>query len=135
MLRIDEVNLYEELGLELIKRLSRTFYTKVYADTDPSFRGMFPRDMEMAIRNQYEFFAQRLGGPPLYSERKGHPALRARHARFHIEYRHALKWLHYMREAMDEVEIPLDAYKRLDEFFTDTAFFMQNVDVKGDRIY
>lgn len=135
MLRIDEVNLYEELGLELIKRLSRTFYTKVYADTDPSFRGMFPRDMEMAIQNQYEFFAQRLGGPPLYSERKGHPALRARHAGFHIEYRHALKWLHYMREAMDEVEIPKDAYKRLDEFFTDTAFFMQNVDVKGNRIY
>lgn len=26
---------------------------------------------EEAIQNQYEFFVQRMGGPPLYSQRKG----------------------------------------------------------------
>lgn len=135
MFRIDEVNLYEQLGYDKIKELSRAFYTKVYADTEPSFRGMFPRDMEMAIQNQYEFFAQRLGGPPVYSERKGHPALRARHARFQIEARHAEKWLNYMREAMVDVGIPDEARDRMDEFFTDTAYFMQNVDEQGERIY
>ncbi len=135
MFRIDEKNLFEELGLEKIKQLSRTFYTKVYADKDPGFRSMFPDDMEMAIQNQYEFFAQRLGGPPLYSERKGHPALRARHARFTITRQHAERWLGYMRQAMEEVEIPQDARERMDEFFTDTASFMQNVDDEGNRIY
>ena len=135
MFRIDEVNLYEALGLDKIKELSRAFYTKVYADKDPEFRGMFPDDMEMAIQNQYEFFAQRMGGPPLYSNRKGHPALRARHARFQITRKHAERWLGYMRKAMIEVEIPEDARDRMDEFFTDTAYFMQNVDNNGERIY
>ena len=135
MFGIDQVNLYEELGLEKIKELSRSFYTKVYADKDPEFRDMFPDDMEMAIRNQYEFFAQRLGGPPLYSERKGHPALRARHAHFHITRRYAERWLGYMRNAMTEVGIPDDARARLDEFFADTAYFMQNVNDDGSRIY
>ncbi len=135
MFSIDDVNLYEQLGYEKIKELSRAFYTKVYADREPSFRGMFPRDMEMAIQNQYEFFAQRLGGPAYYSNRKGHPALRARHARFHIEREHVEKWLGYMREAMIEVGLPEDARTRLDEFLTDTGYFMQNVDDQGERIY
>ncbi|MFW5688657.1 MAG: globin [Spirochaetota bacterium] len=135
MFRIDEMNLYERLGLDTIKTLSRTFYTKVYQDKDPSFRGMFPDNMEMAIQNQYEFFAQRLGGPPLYSSRKGHPALRARHAHFSITRQHAERWLGYMRKAMLEVGIPDDARAALDEFFTDTAYFRQNVDDEGERIY
>lgn len=132
---IDDVNLYEQLGMDTIMRLSRAFYTKVYDDTDPGFRGMFPPDMESAIRNQYEFFAQRFGGPPIYSERKGHPALRARHKRFHITREYVERWLGYMREAMDEVGIPQDAKQRIDAFLTDTGHFMQNVDEQGNRIY
>jgi truncated hemoglobin YjbI len=135
MFQIDNRNLYEELGLEKIKQLSRAFYTKVYADKDPAFRGMFPDDMEMAIRNQYEFFAQRLGGPPLYSDRKGHPALRARHARFEITRQHAERWLGYMRQAILEVDIPPDAQDALYEYLAHTAAFMQNVDEDGSRIY
>ena len=132
---IDAVNLYEQLGIDTIKRLSRTFYTKVYADTDPGFRGMFPPDMESAIRNQYEFFVQRFGGPPIYSERKGHPALRARHRRFHITREYVDRWLGYMREALDEIGIPEDAKQRIDAFLTHTGYFMQNVDDQGGRIY
>lgn len=135
MFKIDQRNLYEELGLEKIKELSRAFYTKVYADKDPEFRGMFPDDMESAIQNQYEFFAQRFGGPPLYSTRKGHPALRARHARFSITRQFAERWLGYMRHAMVEVGIPPDARDALDEYMTHTAAFMQNVGDDGSRIY
>lgn len=134
-LKIDDVNLFEQLGQDLIVKLSRTFYTKVYADKDPDFRGMFPDDMEMAIQNQYEFFIQRFGGPPVYSMRKGHPALRARHARFAITRQHAERWLGYMRKAMVEVGIPDDARERMDEFFASSAYFMQNIDEDGSRIY
>lgn len=76
-----------------------------------------------------------MGGPEVYSERKGHPALRERHARFSITKAHAEKWLEYMRQAMDEVVIPADARARLDEFFTDVAFFLQNVGDDGRRLY
>lgn len=132
---IDQVNVFKELGYDKFVELSTCFYTKVYADREPSFRGMFPKDMDSAIQNQYEFFIQRMGGPPLYSERKGHPALRARHAHFRITHAHAEKWLAYMREAMVEVAIPEDTRKRMDEFFTDVAFFLQNVDEDGSRLY
>lgn len=132
---IDDVNLYEQLGHDKLVQLSTCFYDKVYADTEPAFRGQFPKDKAGAIRNQYEFLIQRLHGPELYSQRKGHPALRARHAGFHITRAHAEKWLGYMRQAMDEVGITDDARRRLDEFFTDVAFFLQNVGEDGRRLY
>ncbi len=133
--KIDEANLYEALGPEKIVELSRCFYGKVYADANEDFLAMFPPDMEMAIQNQYEFFIQRLGGPPLYSERKGHPALRDRHARFPITEEFAEHWMDLMREAMAEVNIPGEYRKHLDDFFTDVAYFLVNVDSEGRHGY
>lgn len=133
--RIDETCLYDELGADKIVELSTAFYTRVYADPDPVWRSLFPDDMAGAIQNQYEFFIQRLGGPPLYSQRKGHPALRARHARFAITKEFAAKWIGHMSAALDEVGITGDAADKLLEFFTDTAFFLQNVADDGSRIY
>jgi truncated hemoglobin YjbI len=132
---IDEVNLYQVLGPEALVALSTRFYDLVYADREPAFRGMFPKDKAGAIQNQYEFLIQRLGGPELYSDRKGHPALRARHARFTITRPLAEKWLAYMRQALDHPSIPADARTRLDEFFADSAFFLQNVGDNGERLY
>ncbi len=132
---IDKVNIYEQLGYETFVRLSTCFYKKVYADSEPSFRSMFPEDMNSAIQNQYEFLIQRTHGPQLYSERKGHPALRGRHVQFKITRAHADKWLGYMREAMVEVGIPTETSVMMDEFFTAVAYFLQNVDDKGRRIY
>ena len=132
---IDKVNLYERLGHDKFVELSSCFYGKVYADADPAFRGMFPPDQESAIRNQYEFFIQRMHGPMLYSQRKGHPALRDRHARFSITRAHAEKWLNYMREALVEVGVPADARAMMDEFFTDVAGFLTNVGDDGERLY
>jgi len=127
-LLIDEMNLYEELGQELFETLSRTFYSKVYADTEEWFRGMFAVDIETAIQNQWEFLVQRFGGPPLYSERKGHPALRARHRAFAITDRAAKRWLRYMVEAVEEVEMPRAAREAMIEFFLMTANFLRNSD-------
>ena len=45
-----------------------------------------------SIRNQYEFMIQRMGGPPLYSQRKGHPALMARHSQFPCTEATAERW-------------------------------------------
>jgi truncated hemoglobin YjbI len=132
---IDDVNLYELLGHDKLVELSTCFYRLVYADTEPSFRGLFPRDRDSAIQNQYEFFIQRLHGPELYSQRKGHPALRDRHAQYAITRAHADKWLGYMREAMVEVGLPDDARRRLDEYFSNVVSFLQNVDDHGDRLY
>lgn len=47
---------------------------RVYDDEEEEwFRSMFANSKkEDAIQNQYEFFVQRMGGPPLYSQRKGY---------------------------------------------------------------
>ncbi len=131
MFELDRRNLYEELGPETIVRLATAFYQRVYADPDPWFRDMFPDDMNSAVRNQYEFFIQRFGGPNLYSERKGHPALRQRHADFKIDGRAAGRWLKHMKDAMDDVEIEDGVKAALWEFFHDTAHFLKNQDKRG----
>jgi len=130
-----EPTLYEKLGFDKIVELSTSFYNMVYEDKEPSFRSMFPEDKDMAIQHQYEFFVQRFGGPPLYSQRKGHPALRARHAHFQITRHHAGRWLGYMRKAMEKVGIPEPERGAMDQFFADVAYFLQNVDDSGNRIY
>lgn len=135
MFKIDKYNLFEELGLPKLVELSTAFYTRVYADEDPWFRNMFPDDMDSAIQNQYEFFAQRLGGPQIYSARKGHPALRARHVKFPITKRAAERWLEHMSAALEEVGIEGEYREALMEFFTDTAFFLQNLDDNNERLY
>ncbi|MDQ3024363.1 MAG: globin [bacterium] len=133
--RIDDDNIYEKLGLDKLKELSTEFYRRVAEDTDPEFQHIFDRDLSEAVQNQFEFFAQRFGGPPLYTQRKGHPALRGRHAGFAITKRAAEIWLGHMREAMSAVGIPQDIYERLDEFFVSTAEFLVNVDEDGEKLH
>lgn len=45
---------------------------RVYDDEEEWFRSIFANSKkEDAIQNQYEFFIQRMGGPPLFSQRRG----------------------------------------------------------------
>src|SRR5207247_10401502 len=43
------------------------------------------------------------GGPRTYDERRGHPRLRMRHARFSIGEAERDAWLRHMRAALDEI--------------------------------
>ncbi|XP_024539697.1 two-on-two hemoglobin-3-like [Selaginella moellendorffii] len=61
---IDEINLDKKLGHETFVKLSTNFYSRVYAHD-----------------------IQRMGGPPLYSRRKGHPALIGRHGLYPVTER------------------------------------------------
>ncbi|KAJ3339020.1 Two-on-two hemoglobin-3 [Gonapodya sp. JEL0774] len=107
---IDEKpSVYSIIGHDAFVRLSTEFYNRVYADDEePWFRDIFsPIAKEDAIHNQYEFFIQRMGGPPLFSRRKGHPALIGRHAPFTVTPRAAERWLFHMSAALDAVEGPV----------------------------
>lgn len=135
MYLIDQENMFIELGPAKVVELSNAFYNRVYADTDDWFRDLFPADKHQAIQNQYEFFIQRFGGPDLYSIRKGHPALRARHAPFQIPEKAVGRWLKYMKEAMEDTGIAGDCAQRLWEYFKDTAYFLQNRGRGGEKLY
>nr|XP_027082070.1 two-on-two hemoglobin-3-like isoform X2 [Coffea arabica] len=116
---IDGTNLYEKLGLQTFINLSTNFYERVYADEEEWFRSIFSKSKkEDAIQNQYEFFVQRMGGPPLYSQRKGHPALIGRHRPFPVTHRAAERWLNHMQQALDATsDIDLDSKTKMLNFF------------------
>lgn len=123
---IDAVNLYERLGHETFVELSTNFYDRVYGDEEAWFRDIFANSTkESAIQNQYEFFVQRMGGPPLYSNRKGHPALIGRHGPYAVTSRAADRWLLHMRAALDSTPgIDPDSRQRLSCYFRHTAHFL-----------
>ena len=88
-------------GAETVARLVDAFYPRVQAH--PDLAPIFPADIRPVRDRQYLFLTQFLGGPPLYSERYGHPMLRARHLPHPVTPRRAAAWLACMREAMDEI--------------------------------
>ncbi|KAF9612840.1 hypothetical protein IFM89_004250 [Coptis chinensis] len=116
---IDTTNLFEKLGLQTFINLSTDFYTRVYDDEEEWFRLIFANSKkEDAIQNQYEFFVQRMGGPPLYSQRKGHPALIGRHRPFPVTHQAAERWLHHMQQALDNAtDIDTDSKTKMMNFF------------------
>lgn len=123
---IDEVNLYDRLGHDTFVKLSTEFYNRVYSDEEEWFRNIFAvSKKEDAIQNQYEFFIQRMGGPPLYSQRKGHPALIGRHQPFSVTRTGAGRWLEHMQAALDATsDIDDDSRRRMWNFFRHTAYFI-----------
>ncbi|KAF8393345.1 hypothetical protein HHK36_021588 [Tetracentron sinense] len=122
---IDETNLFEKLGLQTFINLSTDFYNRVYDDEEEWFRSIFANSKkEDAIRNQYEFFAQRMGGPPLFSQRRGHPALIGRHRPFPVTHQAAERWLSHMQLALDSVtDIDTDSKTKMMNFFRHIASF------------
>lgn len=95
-------SLYSEIGgQETIDKLVNAFYPRVYAD--PELRPLFEGDMEEIKRKQRMFLPQFLGGPALYSQEFGPPAMRARHLPFEVTPRRAACWLRCMKEAFQEI--------------------------------
>ena len=125
-LRIDEVNIYERLGPQVFQKLSTAFYGLVFNDQQKWFRNIFNgSSLDEAIQNQMEFFMQRLGGPPLYSQRKGHPALIMRHLKFNMSLKATERWVEHMQNALAAtLEIDEDSRVRMLDFFTHTAYFL-----------
>lgn len=98
------MTIYEKIGgAEKVRQLVEAFYPKV--QEHPLLKPLFPEDIKPVIEKQYLFLTQFLGGPPLYTDKRGHPMLRARHLPFPITPARANAWLQCMHEALDEVGI------------------------------
>ncbi len=126
--QIDRVNLYERLGERPFVALVATFYERVYADPDAWFRRIFAgRPREAAVQNLQEWLIQRVGGPKLYTERKGHPGLISRHMQFSVTGAAAERWLAHMEAALLEQQDAFDDRSRqmLSAFFRHTAWFIK----------
>ncbi len=91
---------YERVGgSEVFAELVSQFYAQVAVD--PILRPMYPdKDMKGAALRLQMFLEQYWGGPSTYSEERGHPRLRMRHAGFHIASAQRDAWLTCMRNAV-----------------------------------
>ncbi|MEI6812420.1 MAG: globin [Actinomycetes bacterium] len=109
-------NFYDRVGgSKTFSDLVSQFYARVAVD--PILRPMYPDDdlKEAAMRLQM-FLEQYWGGPTTYSETRGHPRLRMRHAGFHIDSAARDAWLSCMKSAVDGIDISQDLKDELWEY-------------------
>ena len=109
-------NFYDRVGgSKTFSDLVSQFYARVAVD--PILRPMYPDDdlKEAAVRLQM-FLEQYWGGPTTYSETRGHPRLRMRHAGFHIDSSARDAWLSCMKSAVDGIDISQDLKDELWEY-------------------
>lgn len=116
--------LFERLGEENIRNLVDAFYDLVFAH--PQISHLFKTDKEIIKEKQRLFLTQFLGGPALYSERYGHPQLRARHLPHPINEDDAVAWLSCMSKAIGGLPVDESLKDELFQRFIPTAMFMVN---------
>jgi hemoglobin len=104
------------------------FYAGVSAD--PLLRPLYPEDLADSRRHLAGFLAQYWGGPSTYSDERGHPRLRMRHAPFAIGEAERDAWLRHMLGSLDAVAAeraaPVDAVARIRTYLIDVADFLVN---------
>ena len=117
---------YDSVGGEATFRaLVARFYEGVA--TDPVLRALYPEeDLAGAEDRLRMFLAQYWGGPRTYSDLRGHPRLRMRHAPFAIGERERLAWLHHMREAVESLNLDPEHEQTLWKYIDMAAFSLQN---------
>lgn len=119
---------YERLGGEqVLRRLVERFYDLM--DEDPDYYGirkLHAKDLAEARDKLFMFLSGWMGGPPLYTDKFGHPMLRWRHTPFPIGEAERDQWLACMARAMEEVGVEEKLRKELAQAFWKTADFMKN---------
>ena len=120
-----ETQIYKILGEEGFSRLAAAFYRQIPADDilGPMYRD---RDLSAAEGRLREFLIQRFGGPERYSQQRGHPKLRMRHAPFKVDQAARDRWISLMEKAMAEAEIAAVTVGVLRPYFASTATFLIN---------
>jgi hemoglobin len=119
-------SLYDEVGGDAVFRaIVDRFYEGVAMD--PILRPLYPEeDLSGARERLSGFLIQYWGGPTTYSDQRGHPRLRMRHAGWVIGERERDAWLGHMRAAVDAVELPEQARAAIWEHLERAAWTLVN---------
>jgi hemoglobin len=115
-------------GEEKIAAMVERFYDLM--DLEPAYaalRTAHGSDLANARQRLTWFLTGWMGGPQNYTDRFGHPMLRARHMPFSIGIKERDQWLACMDQAMQETGVPEDLRTRLMQSFFQTADWMRNL--------
>jgi len=114
-------------GDAAVRKLVDRFYDLM--DDVPEFfviRKLHPADLSGSRNKLYMFLSGWLGGPQLYTDKYGHPMLRARHLPFAIGLAERDAWLNCMKQAMQDCEVEAGLRMGLLDSLFKTADWMRN---------
>ena len=124
-----EASPFERLGGERgVRILVDRFYDLM--DLEPAaagIRALHPPTLDGSRDKLFWFLCGWLGGPNHYTDRFGHPRLRARHLPYAIGIAERDQWLGCMVQAMAEQSVEPVLAQRLTESFFGTADWMRNL--------
>ncbi len=117
---------YDEIGgQETIRAIVTKFYEGV-AD-DEVLRPLYPeQDLGPAAERFTLFLVQYWGGPTTYSDTRGHPRLRMRHAPFAVTPEARDHWLTNFRAGLDSAGLTPEQDEKFWDYVTHAAQFMVN---------
>jgi hemoglobin len=117
---------YDEIGgYPTIAKIVDRFYAGVAEDE--VLRPLYPEeDLGPAAERFTLFLVQYWGGPTTYSDTRGHPRLRMRHAPFAVTPRARDHWLKHFREGLDEANLSAEQHAQFWDYVTHAAQFMVN---------
>jgi len=122
---LSENNLVTVLGVGGIERLVAAFYRQIPGDD--LLGPMYPvEDLAGAEERLRLFLVFRFGGPQDYLQRRGHPALRMRHAPFAVTQAARDRWMQLMENAIVECEFSEEVQGVLRGFLGNVATFLIN---------
>jgi len=123
---MSEPSFYERMGgEEVFKELTKRFYQEV--SENEVLKPMYPEDdMAGAEERLRLFLEQYWGGPTTYSDTRGHPRLRMRHAPFKIGNVEHDAWLACMHKAVIDLDMVEELKEELWTYFQYAAHSMKN---------
>jgi hemoglobin len=114
-------------GQPTVDRLIDSFYDRMETLPEAAvIRALHPKDLSGTRAILKKYLAEWLGGPPAYSQERGHPRLRARHLPFSIGDAERDAWMFCMRGALEEVVTDEPAREWILQKLSPLADWMRN---------
>ncbi|MET1006648.1 MAG: globin [Propionibacteriaceae bacterium] len=112
-------------GHDTFVALVKRFYEGVRDDAP--LRALYPEEDLAAAEVRFRMFLEQYwGGPTTYSEQRGHPRLRMRHAPFEVTPEARDRWLTHMRDAIDSLDLTPEQDHELWTYMERAAHSMVN---------
>lgn len=102
----NQSNAYDRIGGEqVIRAIAHQFYAQMQSNpATQELLAIHRAPIDESEQKLFEFLSGWLGGPQLYQQKHGHPALRARHMPFKVDETMRDQWLVCMKAAI-EIEV------------------------------
>lgn len=125
-----QLSVHDVVGSDFFVDLVEEFYVGV--ESDDLLRPMYPADLTGAKARLAMFLVQYWGGPTTYSDNRGHPRLRMRHAPFAVDTAARDAWLQHMLAALaataERRSTPAIVVETVRDYFVGSADFLRNTE-------